>query len=165
MNFKNLREYFKVLIIYFISNVISVLVVPLFVKNEFSREEYKNYLIPIIIFTIIYIILISIFKVNKKAVIVSFIVIYFLVSTLLISDVFSMKGLTPNDVSFLGVQYITFISLYTTLPFQMLIYMLMGYNIEDYSYIILAIYLIVMSIIIYIIDKFRDFKETNKKRV
>ena len=53
MNFKNLREYFKVLIIYFISNVISVLVVPLFVKNEFSREEYKNYLIPIIIFTII----------------------------------------------------------------------------------------------------------------
>ena len=66
MNFKNLREYFKVLIIYFISNVISVLVVPLFVKNEFSREEYKNYLIPIIIFTIIYIILISIFKVNKR---------------------------------------------------------------------------------------------------
>ena len=47
----------------------------------------------------------------------------------------------------------------------MLIYMLMGYNIEDYSYIILAIYLIVMSIIIYMIDKFRDFKETNKKRV
>ena len=73
--------------------------------------------------------------------------------------------MTPNDVSFLGVQYITFISLYTTLPFQMLIYMLMGYNIEDYSYIILAIYLIVMSIIIYMIDKFRDFKETNKKRV
>ena len=159
MEFKNVREYFKLLIIYFISTIMSMIIAPLFVKNEFSKEEYKYYLIPFITFTIIYIILINIFKVNKKIVIASFLVVYFLVSTLLINDVFSMTGLTSNEVEFLGIKYITFISLYTTLPFQMLIYILIGYNIGEYSYIILAIYLIVISIIIYVLDKFREIKK------
>lgn len=159
MKFKDVRECLKLLIIYFISTIISIIIAPLFVKNEFSKEEYKYYLIPCIIFTIIYIILINIFKVNKKIVIASFLVVYFLVSTLLINDVFSMTGLTPNEIDFLGMKYITLISLYTTLPFQMLIYILIGYNIGEYSYIILAIYLIAISIIIYLLDKFRVLKK------
>ena len=54
------------------------------------------------------------------------------------------------------------IALYTTLPFQSVINLLIGYNIESLSYLILPIYMITLSLLSYKVLKFKP-KKKNKQ--
>ncbi|WP_193786182.1 hypothetical protein [Clostridium baratii] len=47
------------------------------------------------------------------------------------------------------------IAFYTTLPFQSVINVLIGYDIENLSYIIVPIYMIILNFLSYIILKFK----------
>ena len=51
------------------------------------------------------------------------------------------------------------IALYTTLPFQSVINLLVGYNIESLSYLILPIYMITLSLLSYKVLKFKPQKK------
>lgn len=162
MFFKWIKDSFKIFIIYCISTIIMMVLTHFFVKNEYSIEEYKNYLIPFIVFSLMYVTLSSIYKVNKKILITSFILIFFLVTTLLIIDTFSISGLTPNHVNSAIINYGAAIALYTTLPYQTLIYILIGYNLVQWGYVVLAVYLIITIIVIYIIDYLKKHLQFKK---
>lgn len=50
------------------------------------------------------------------------------------------------------------LALYTTLPFQSVINLLVGYNIESLSYLILPIYMVTLSALSYKVLKFKPQK-------
>ncbi|MCS4585967.1 hypothetical protein FZ990_12200 [Clostridium perfringens] len=50
------------------------------------------------------------------------------------------------------------LALYTTLPFQSVINLLVGYNIESLSYLILPIYMVTLSLLSYKVLKFKPQK-------
>ena len=149
----NLRDTFKIIIIYFITTVISMVVAGFSVKYDYIASCLKNYLWVLIIFTTVFLILIRLFKVKYKSILIFLGIIMFLLLFLLLNlDLFISIGSTPDDGMF---PIMCFIAMYTTLPFQSVIKVLVGYGIGELSYIIVPIYMLVLSLLSYITLKFR----------
>ena len=55
------------------------------------------------------------------------------------------------------------LALYTTLPFQSVINLLVGYNIESLSYLILPTYMVTLSLLSYKVLKFKPQKNKQDK--
>lgn len=124
----NLKEACKILIIYFITTIATMIVAGVIVEHEFYNE-LKNYLWVLIIFTLLFLVLIKLFKVKFKSVLIFLGIIMFLLLFILLNlDFFVSIASAPNADIFPTMLWI---ALYTTLPFQSVINLLVGYNIES----------------------------------
>lgn len=150
----NINDSFKILIIYLITNIVSIVITRFFVEYTYIKSELKNYFWVMLFFTISFLILIRLFKVKLKTVLIFLGVIMFLLLFLLLNlDFFISIASTPNKIIF---PTITFIAFYTTIPFQCIIQTLVGYDLGTLSYIILPIYLLFLSFLSYITLKFKN---------
>lgn len=155
----NGRNTFKIIIIYLITTIVSMIMAGLVVEYDYIKSELKNYLWVLIIFTILFLILIRLFKVKFKAVLIFLGVITFLLLFILLNlDYFISIASTPDEGIF---PIMTFIALYATIPFQCVINTLVGYDIGKLSYIILPIYMVALCLLSYITLKF-NVKNYNK---
>lgn len=155
----NVSDSFKILMIYLITTIISMVVAGFVVEYDYIKSELKNYLWVMFFFTISFLILIRLFKVKFKAVLLFLGIIMFLLLFLLLNiDFFISIASTPDEGIF---PIMTFIALYTTIPFQGVINTLVGYDLGKLSYIILPIYMLVLSLLSYITLKF-NVKNYNK---
>lgn len=144
---QNLKEVYKIIIIYFITTVVSMISVKFIVKYEFVQENLKNYIWILLIFTLIFLILVKLFKVRFKSVVIFFSIIMFLLIFVMINlDRFFSPWSTPSKEIF---PFISYIALYTTIPFQIVINVLLGFRIEHLSYIIVPIYILLMVLLSY----------------
>ena len=155
----NLSDTFKILIIYAITTIASMIIAGFIVEYSYIKNELKNYLWVSIFFTTSFLILIRLFKVKFKSVLIFLGIIMFLLLFLLLNlDIFISIASTPDEVIF---PIMTFISLYTTLPFQCVINTLVGYDLENISYIILPTYMLVLALLSYTTLNF-NIKNYNK---
>ena len=155
----NLRDSFKIITVYFIIIVVSIKVTNLVVKYEYIKSYLKNYFWVLSIFTILFLILIRLFKVKYKSVLIFLGVIIFLLLFVLINlDLFISRWSTPNEIIF---PIISIVAIYTTLPFQSVINTLVGYDLGNLSYIILPIYMLLLALLSYITLNFKA-KNYNK---
>lgn len=153
-----IKDTYKILIIYLISTIVTMLAADYLVEYDYIKSCLKNYLLVLIVFTLIFLILIKIFKIRFKSVLIFLGIIMFLLIFLLLNiDFFISIASTPNKDIF---PIITFISIYTTLPFQSLINALVGYDIAYLSYIIVPIYMIMLTLLSYVTLNFK-IKELN----
>ena len=149
----DIKEIYKILIIYFITTITSMILAGLLVRYEYIPIFSRNYLWVLIAFTLLFLILIRLFKVKFKSVLIFLGIIMFLLIFLLINiDFFISIGSTPDEGIF---PIMSFIALYTTLPFQSIINVLVGYDIGHLSYIILPTYMVAISLFSYIILNFK----------
>ncbi|MDK0734373.1 hypothetical protein P7A61_02215 [Clostridium perfringens] len=156
----NLKETCKILIIYFITTIATMIVAGVIVEHEFYNE-LKNYLWVLIIFTLLFLVLIKLFRVKFKSVLIFLGIIMFLLLFILLNlDFFVSIASAPNADIFPTMLWI---ALYTTLPFQSVINLLVGYNIESLSYLILPIYMVTLSLLSYKVLKFKPQKNKQDK--
>lgn len=151
-----LRESNKMMIIYFITSIISMIVCGLLVKNDFIRSYQRNHLWVLIVFSLVFLILIRLFKVRVKSVLIFLGVIMFLLLFLLINLDFFVSISYVADAEIFSTM--TFIALYTTLPFQSVINLLIGYNMEYLSYVVVPLYMILMAVLSYIAITFKGLR-------
>lgn len=151
-----LRENNKIIIIYFITSVISMIVCGLLVKDDSIRIYQRNHLWVLIVFSFIFLILIRIFKVRVKSVLIFFGVMMFLLLFLLINLDFFVSISYVTDAEIFSTM--TFVAIYTTLPFQSVIKFLIGYDKEYLSYGVVPLYMILMVILSYIVITFKGVK-------
>ncbi len=155
----NLRDSFKIITVYFITIVVSIIVANFVVKYEHIKSYLKNYFWVLSIFTILFLILIRLFKVKYKSVLIFLGTIMFLILFVLLNlDFFISRFSTPNEIIF---PIISIVAFYTTLPFQSIINTLVGYDLGELSYIILPTYMLVLALLSYIILNFKA-KNYNK---
>ena len=148
-----IKDIYKILIIYFITTISSMAVAGWLVEYDYIKIYLRNYLWVLIMFTLIFLILIKLFKVKFKSVLIFLGIIMVLLTFLLLNtDFFISIASTPNPIIF---PLITFIAMYTTLPFQSVINALVGYDIGYLSYIIVPIYMVVLVLLSYITLKFK----------
>ena len=143
----NVSDTFKILMIYVITTIVSMVVAGFVVEYDYIKNELKNYLWVSVFFTTSFLILIRLFKVKFKAVLIFLVVTMFLLLFLLLNlDIFISIASTPDEGIF---PIMTFVSLYTTLPFQSVINTLVGYDLGKLSYIILPTYMLALALISY----------------
>lgn len=150
----NFKDVYKLLIVYFISFIGSALIEFLVIEyDDFPNSNYKYCLIG---FTLLFPVLIKLFRIKFKSVLIFLGIIMFLLIFILLD----LGYYTANtyDVSLMFI-----ISLILTLPFQYLFLTLEGYRIIKTAYIIVPIYMIVFTFLCYIILKFNVIKKSNKK--
>ena len=156
----NLKETCKILIIYFITTIATMIVAGVIVEHEFYNE-LKNYLWVLIIFTLLFLVLIKLFKVKFKSVLIFLGIIMFLLLFILLNlEFFVSIASAPNADIFPTMFWLV---LYTTLSFQSVINLLVGYNIESLSYLILPIYMVTLSLLSYKVLKFKPQKNKQDK--
>ncbi len=68
----NIKDRYKMLIIYFITTIISMIIAGFLVEYDYIQSCLRNYLWPLIVFTISFLILIRLFKVKFKSVLIFF---------------------------------------------------------------------------------------------
>lgn len=155
------NDLFKILIIYFLTTVISMIAARFIVKYDFIPVYLRNYLWVAIIFTFSFLLLISLFKVKFKAILIFLGLVSFLLLFLIInSDFFISISTTPDPLKF---PIITFIAIFLTIPFQSIIYLLVGYNLGNIIYIILPLYMILLVFLSYISLNIKETIKTNKE--
>lgn len=143
----NVSDTFKILMIYVITTIVSMVVAGFVVEYDYIKNELKNYLWVSVFFTTSFLILIRLFKVKFKAVLIFLGVIMFLLLFLLLNlDIFISIASTPDEGIF---PIMTFVSIYTTLSFQCVINTLVGYDLGKLSYIILPTYMLALALLSY----------------
>lgn len=150
---KNFKDVYKLLIVYFISFIGSALIEFLVIEyDDFPNSNYKYCLIG---FTLLFPVLIKLFKIKFKSVLIFLGVIMFLLIFILLD----LGYYTANtyDVSLMFI-----ISLILTLPFQYLFLTLEGYRIIKTAYIIVPVYMIVLSFFCYIVLNFNKKNKIKK---
>ena len=156
----SIKEICKILIIYFITTIVAMIVAGVIVEHEFYNE-LKNYLWVLIIFTLLFLFLIKLFRVKFKSVLIFLGIIMFLLLFILLNlEFFVSIASAPNADIFPTMLWI---ALYTTLPFQSVINLLVGYNIESLSYLILPTYMVTLSLLSYKVLKFKPQKNKQDK--
>lgn len=83
---QTLKEIYKIIIIYFIITVLSMISAKFIVKYEFVQENLKNYIWILLIFTLVFLILVKLFKVRFKSVVIFLSIIMVLLSYFTLKD-------------------------------------------------------------------------------
>ena len=149
----DLKDSNKILIVYFITTVVSMVVSNLVVEYNYIKSDLKNYFGVLIVFTILFLILIRLFKVKYQSVLIFLGIIMFLLLFVLLNlDLFISRWSTPDVTIFTTM---SFIAIYTTLPFQSIINSLVGYDMGNLSYIMVPIYILSLSLFSYFTLKFK----------
>ena len=155
----NVSDTFKLISIYIITTIISMVVAEMVVKYDYIKSYLKNYFLVLIIFTILFLILIRLFKVKYQSVLIFLGIIMFLLLFVFLNlDLFISRWSTPKNTIF---PIMSIVAICTTLPFQSVINTLVGYDLGELSYIILPIYMIGLALFSYIILNF-NVKNYNK---
>ena len=124
----NIKEICKILIIYFITTIATMIVAGVIIEHEFYNE-LKNYLWVLIIFTLLFLVLIKLFRVKFKSVLIFLGIIMFLLLFILLNlEFFVSIASEPNEDIFPTMFWL---ALYTILPFQSVINLLVVYKIES----------------------------------
>ena len=83
---QTLKEIYKIIIICFITTVLSMISAKFIVKYEFVQENLKNYIWILLIFTLVFLILVKLFKVRFKSVVIFLSIIMVLLSYFTLKD-------------------------------------------------------------------------------
>ena len=83
---QTLKEIYKIIIIYFITTVLSMISAKFIVKYEFVQENLKNYIWILLILTLVFLILVKLFKVRFKSVVIFLSIIMVLLSYFTLKD-------------------------------------------------------------------------------
>ena len=83
---QTLNEIYKIIIINFITTVLSMISAKFIVKYEFVQENLKNYIWILLIFTLVFLILVKLFKVRFKSVVIFLSIIMVLLSYFTLKD-------------------------------------------------------------------------------
>ncbi|EOU1756118.1 hypothetical protein LTX21_001395 [Clostridium perfringens] len=110
----------------------------------------------LIIFTLLSLVLIKLFRVKFKSVLIFLGIIMFLLLFILLNLEFFVSIASAPNADIFPTMF--WLALYTTLPFQSVINLLEGYNIESLSYLILPIYMVTLSLLSYKVLKFKPQK-------
>ncbi|EOT2958991.1 hypothetical protein QTJ04_07285 [Clostridium perfringens] len=110
----------------------------------------------LIIFTLLSLVLIKLFRVKFKSVLIFLGIIMFLLLFILLNLEFFVSIASEPNADIFPTMF--WLALYTTLPFQSVINLLVGYNIESLSYLILSIYMVTLSLLSYKVLKFKPQK-------
>lgn len=132
-----------------------MIIAALLVKDERIPFYLENYIWVAILFTILFLILIKLFKVKFKSVLIFLAIIMFLLTFYLLNlnDFSFITGSTPENGIILSSM--GFIAIYTTLPFKSLIFFLQAYDMINLAYIIIPIYMLLLVFLSYITLKFK----------
>lgn len=150
----NLWDAFYIIMIYIITTIISLLCASLLIKHEYIQSDLKNYLWVLIIFTVSFLMLIRLLKVKYKSVLIFLgIIMLLLVFVLLNLDMITSRWSTPDSGIF---PIIGFVSIFLTIPFQSVINFLVGYGVGNLSYIIVPLYMLVLSVLSYFSLTFKN---------
>lgn len=142
---QTLKEIYKIIIIYFITTVLSMISAKLIVKYEYVQENLKRYIWVLLIFTLMFLILVKLFKVRFKSVIIFLSIIMLLLIFVIINlEGFFSPWSTPSKVI---LPFISYIALYTTIPFQIIINILLGLRVERFSYIAVPVYMLIVALL------------------
>ena len=142
---QTLKEIYKIIIIYFITTVLSMISAKLIVKYEYVQENLKMYIWVLLIFTLMFLILVKLFKVRFKSVIIFLSIIMLLLIFVIINlEGFFSPWSTPSKVI---LPFISYIALYTTIPFQIIINILLGLRVERFSYIAVPVYMLIVALL------------------
>ena len=153
---KNFNEAGKIILAYFISTIVYMIVLSSVVKDELitTRESLRVEWVGTLAFSLVLLLLVWIFKMKFKTFLIFLGIIFLLFIPLTINreSIWNSLWSTPDTPVFI---YLTSLSLVTTLPFHGLIWSLTGYRCLDLLNIIFPSYLIIMGILGYIITKIR----------
>lgn len=142
---QTLKEIYKIIIIYFITTVLSMISAKLIVKYEYVQENLKRYILVLLIFTLIFLILLKLFEVRFKSVIIFLSIIMLLLIFVIINlEGFFSPWSTPSKVI---LPFISYIALYTTIPFQIIINILLGLRVERFYYIAVPVYMLIVALL------------------
>lgn len=153
---KNFNETGKIMFAYFISTLVYIFVLNLISKEELitTRESLRVEWIGTLVFSLVLLLLVWIFKIKFRTFVIflGVILVLFIPLTINRESLWNSFGSTEDAPVFI---YLTGLSLVTTLPFHGLIWSLTGYRFLDFLNIIFPSYLIIMGVLGYIITKIR----------
>lgn len=141
---RKLNESMKIVVIYFISTIVSMMISSRIIKYAWNIEEWKKYIWVILGFTIIFILLIRLLKVKKKTIIVFMSIIMGLLIFILLNLNYYIEWGGTSKISSFPIM--TLVAQYTTIPFQSIIFCLIGYGVGKMSYIIVPLYIVLVVI-------------------
>lgn len=141
---RKLNESMKIVVIYFISTIVSMMISSRIIKYAWNIEEWKKYIWVILGFTIIFILLIRLLKVKKKTIIVFMSIIMGLLIFILLNLNYYIEWGGTSEISSFPIM--TLVAQYTTIPFQSIIFCLIGYGVGKMSYIIVPLYIVLVVI-------------------
>lgn len=153
---KSFNETGKIMLAYFISTLAYIIVLSVISKEELiiTRESLRVEWIGTLVFSLVLLLLVWIFKIKFKTFLIflGIILILFIPLTINRESLWNSLWSTPDTPVFI---YSKGLSLVTTLPFHGLIWSLTGYRFLDFLNIIFPSYLIIMGVLGYIITKIR----------
>ncbi|HAT4125461.1 TPA: hypothetical protein I9Z60_001817 [Clostridium perfringens] len=130
-----------------------ITVIYMYILLKFKQIANKRRMDLLIIFTLLFLVLIKLFRVKFKSVLIFLGIIMFLLLFILLNLEFFVSIASEPNADIFPTMF--WLALYTTLPFQSVINLLVGYNIESLSYLILPTYMVTLSLLSYKVLKFK----------
>lgn len=128
----------------------------MYILLKFKQIANKRRMDLLIIFTLLFLVLIKLFRVKFKSVLIFLEIIMFLLLFILLNLEFFVSIASAPNADIFPTMF--WLALYTTLPFQSVINLLVGYNIESLSYLIPPTYMVTLSLLSYKVLKFKPQK-------
>lgn len=151
-----IKEIAKILLTYFFSTIAFYIgLVVISDEIDFTTNtELKRAWIAVILFTIIFLGLIKLLKLKFETVAIFLAIIMFFLFFLILNKGFFETYLwsTPDDLKF---PIISFISILVTIPFQGIIWTLVGFNMVKITEVILLMYMVFLGLTSYFLINFR----------
>ncbi|EGT0012811.1 hypothetical protein LTX14_001481 [Clostridium perfringens] len=147
-----IKETGKILLIYFISTIAYWLgiIMTSEIKGFTTDSELRKYWIAVLMFSFVFLLLIRLLKVRFETVVIFLVIIMFLLLFLILNKEFfaSYLGSTPDELKF---PIMSFIAIYTTIPFEGIIWTLVGFNVVKIADVIVPLYVAVLGTLSYFI--------------
>lgn len=128
----------------------------MYILLKFKQIANKRRMDLLIIFTLLFLVLIKLFRVKFKSVLIFLEIIMFLLLFILLNLEFFVSIASAPNADIFPTMF--WLALYTTLSFQSVINLLVGYNIESLSYLIPPTYMVTLSLLSYKVLKFKPQK-------
>lgn len=145
-----IKETGKILLVYFLSTIAySIGIVATSDEIDFTTySELKKYWIALIFFSIVFLLLIRLLKVKFETVVIFLAIIMFLLLFLIVNKGFfeTYIGSTPDDLRF---PIMSVIAIYTTMPFQGIIWTLVGFDMVKITEVIVPLYVALLGTLSY----------------
>lgn len=147
-----IKETGKILLIYFISTITYQIgiIMTSEIKDFTTYSELRKYWIAVLMFSFVFLILIRLLKVRFETVVIFLVIIMFLLLFLMLNKEFfaSYIGSTPYELKF---PIMSFIAIYTTIPFEGIIWTLVGFDMVKITDVIVPLYVAVLGTLSYFI--------------
>lgn len=151
-----IKETGKILLVYFLSTIAySIGIVATSDEIDFTTySELKKYWIALIFFSIVFLLLIRLLKVKFETVVIFLAIIMFLLLFLIVNKGFfeTYIGSTPDELRF---PIMSVIAIYTTMPFQGIIWTLVGFDMVKITEVIVPLYLVLLGTLSYFTINFK----------